>query len=54
MFSNGIILQSCDVLPYMDQRLIKAQNYRGIYSGITWPLDTNGGFKIEKHFRQSF
>lgn len=40
MFHNGIIVQSNDILPYIDQQLIKAQNYRGIYSGITWPLDT--------------
>lgn len=40
MFCNGIIIQSNNVLPYIDQQLIKTQNYRGIYSGITWPLDT--------------
>ena len=39
MFTNGIIVQKNDILPYIDQQSVKEHNYRGIYKGITWPLD---------------
>ena len=60
MFFNGIIVQGSVMLSYIDQKLVKEQNYRGIYSGTTWPLEAmddiesvNITNKLSKHWLQS-
>ena len=54
MLNNGFIVQGNDLLPYIDRHLIESQHYRGIYSGITWPLDAMNDVESKKFSDEIF